>query len=271
MKLATVQFTCCPTCQSALSLSIETESEIVENGNLFCTKCRQSYPILDGIPRFIDPQDLKGSNRRFARFYDRLAPFYSLFIKASLLPFGGDRKARKEILDRLEFTGGRLLEVSIGTGSNLPYLFESPETHEVVGVDISIGQLSQCQKLIYKQGWLVDLLQAGAENLPFMADTFDQVLHIGGINFFSDKKRAIGEMIRVIRPRGKIVIADEAEHLAKLIDRPSTPPHTGPDHGDAASSLIDLVPPTMEEKRLDGIWKMHGRFHGYCLVFRKPA
>jgi ubiquinone/menaquinone biosynthesis C-methylase UbiE len=117
----------------------------------------------------------------------------------------------------------------------------------------------------------VDLLQAGAENLPFMADTFDQVLHIGGINFFSDKKRAIGEMIRVIRPRGKIVIADEAEHLAKLIDRPSTPPHTGPDHGDAASSLIDLVPPTMEEKRLDGIWKMHGRFHGYCLVFRKPA
>jgi len=35
------------------------------------------------------------------------------------------------------------------------------------------------------------------------------VFHVGGINFFSDKARAIREMLRVAKPGSKIIIADE--------------------------------------------------------------
>jgi ubiquinone/menaquinone biosynthesis C-methylase UbiE len=162
--------------------------------------------------------------------------------------------------------GGRTLEVSIGTGNNLSYLYEYPGVGEIIGMDISGGQLARCSKYISKHGWPVDLFLSMAEALPFKDESFDSVLHIGGINFFSDRKQAIDEMIRVSKPGTKIVIADETERLKKLVDRAS-------DRGDGTEklSIIHLVPDTMEQIRMDGIWKAHGKHHGYCLEFRKPA
>jgi ubiquinone/menaquinone biosynthesis C-methylase UbiE len=243
----------------------------VDEGELSCSHCERRFLIRNGIPLFIEPQDLEGLNRRFARSYNWFSHTYDLFTKMAFLPFGGDRRARKVILDRLELNGGRVLEVSIGSGANLPYLFESPDVGEVYGLDISGGQLARCSSLVTRRGWLVDLFLGTAEALPFKARSFDSILHIGGINFFSNKKRAIDEMIRVARPGSKIVIADESEHVARFMSR--IPGFSG-SHKDKKPDVtvpIDLVPDTMEGRRVDGIWKMHGQYHGYCLEFRKPA
>lgn len=272
MKRSTLELLCCPRCQAALFLRDERGDEIVDEGDLFCPHCEQSFLIKNGVAYFIDPQELEGINRRFARFYDWFSRFYDLFTKVSFLSFGGDRRARKEVLDRLELNGGRILEVSIGTGVNLPYLFESPNVGEVYGLDISAGQLVRCGRFVTKRGWPVDLFMGTAEALPFKEGSFDSVLHIGGINFFSGKKQAIDEMIRVARPGSKIVIADESEELARLIAR--FPGFSRSHQGkklDTSVPLVDLVPDTMEEIRVDGIWKAHFRYHGYCLEFRKPA
>jgi ubiquinone/menaquinone biosynthesis C-methylase UbiE len=175
-----------------------------------------------------------------------------------------------EILDRLELTAGPILEVSVGTGLNLPYLFESPQVRQVYGLDLSAGQLARCQKVVARQGWPVDLFLGTAEALPFQADVFDSVFHLGGINFFSNQKKAIEEMIRVARPGTKILIADEAERLAHLIQR--MPDASHPDPGQKGGVMpAHLVPDTVEDLRLDGIWQGHGKPHGYCLEFRKPA
>jgi ubiquinone/menaquinone biosynthesis C-methylase UbiE len=220
---------------------------------------------------FIHSEELEGLNRRFAGFYDWLSYVYAFFTKMSFLAMGGERKARKEILDRLELDGGRVLEVSIGTGANLPYLFEAPEVGEVYGLDISWGQLARCRDFVRRRGWLVDLFLATAEALPFKRGSFDSVFHIGGINFFSGKRQAIEEMIRVARPGAKIVIADEAERIAKLFERiPGFPRRHGGQKADT-SVPVHLVPDTMNDVRVDDIWKAHGRYHGYCLEFRKPA
>jgi len=271
VKLSTFEYLICPRCHASLSLQVECGEETVETGVLICSRCERSYPIRNGVAHFIDPQELEGPNRRFARSYDRLSPFYSLFSRVALLPFGGERKARKEILDRLDLAGGRTLEVSIGTGVNLPYLFESPGVGDVFGLDISGGQLARCRRFATRRGWSVDLFLATAEALPFKAESFESVFHVGGINFFSGKKQAIEEMIRVARPGSKIVIADEVERLARLVDRssdPSSPAHAG---GLDKAAPVHLVPDRMEEIRVDGIWRLHGKYHGYCLEFRKPA
>jgi ubiquinone/menaquinone biosynthesis C-methylase UbiE len=219
----------------------------------------------------MDPKDLEGPNRRFARGYDWFSRLYPLFTKIGFLGFGGERKARKEVLDRLELGGGRVLEVSIGTGANLPYLFETGCVGEVYGLDISAGQLARCGSLITKRGWPVDLFLGTAEALPFKTETFDSVLHIGGINFFSGKKQAIDEMIRVARPGAKIVIADESEQIARNLYRLSR--LFRPRHREEMDLAIPvhLVPETMENIRVGGIWKAHGEDHGYCLEFRKPV
>ena len=271
MKRSTLELLCCPSCQAALSLRDERGNGTVDESGLFCPHSERNFLIRNGIAHFISPQELEGFNRRFGRFYDRFSHVYALFTKVAFLPMGGERKVRKEILDRLDLNCGRILEVSIGPGVNLPYLFESPAVCEVYGLDISAASLARCRSFVTKRGWSVDLFLGIAEALPFKAESFDSVFHIGGINFFSGKKEAIDEMIRVARPGSKIVIADETERVAKLYDR--IPGFSRSYHGKKADTAVPvhLVPDTMEESRVDDIWKAHGQYHGYCLEFRKPA
>ena len=268
MKPSTLEILCCPHCKSSLSLDPEPGDGGAPGGRLNCKTCDRDYPIRDGIVHFFEVQELRGSNQRYERTYNRMAPFYSWFSKFAMLPFGGERKARMEILDHLDFAGGRTLEISIGSGVNLPYLYESPDPGEIYGIDISIGQLQQCQKLSQKRDWQVNVILAMAESLPFKTGTFDRVLHIGGINFFSDKSRAVSEMVRVARPGARVVIADEAERLAKGIDKSYGDQRSGV--GGPGSSISKLVPTEMDDLQVSGIWNMHGRPHGYCLTFRVP-
>ncbi|MGD8751540.1 MAG: methyltransferase domain-containing protein [Anaerolineales bacterium] len=267
MKQSTLELICCPFCKSTLSLNAKYGNGIITDGDVLCSVCNRSYSIRKGIVHFIDPQDLDGPNQHFERYYNRLAPIYSIFTKLAFLPFGGERKARQEILKHLGKGGGRTLEVSIGNGVNITSLYEVTNIGEIYGIDISIGQLNQCQRLINKRDWQVELFLAMAESLPFKKEMFDNILHIGGINFFSDKKRAIDEMIRVARPGGKVVIADEVERLAKRFNRSFTSDQWD---GDIEQTIYNLVPSSMQDIRMDGIWKAHGKHHGYCLEFSKP-
>ena len=271
MKRSTLELLCCPHCQGPLSLGDEPTGSTIDSGSLSCPRCERGFPIQDGIAHFIRADELEGLNRRMARFYERFSRFEPIIEKLSFLQFGGERKARMAVLNRLELSGGRVLEVSIGAGANLPYLFESHGVREVYGLDISYAQLARCREVARRRGWPVDLFLGMAEALPFDPESFDNVFHIGGINFFSDKKKAIEEMIRVARPGSKIVIADESERAARFLARFLRLSSSKEGRGVDTSIPVHLVPESMEGTRVDGIWKGHGHYHGYCLEFRKPA
>jgi ubiquinone/menaquinone biosynthesis C-methylase UbiE/uncharacterized protein YbaR (Trm112 family) len=271
MNRSALRLLCCPSCHCELALQDASRNEILEEGRLFCSTCQRRFPIRDGIARFISLDELEGLNSRFARFYERFSRFETILDKLAYLPIGGERKGRQEVLSRLELEGGRVLEVSIGSGGNLPNLFESSRAGEVFGLDISPAQLTLARKLVDKHGWPVELFLGMAEALPFRAESFDNVFHVGGINFFSDKRKAIEEMIRVAKPGSRIVIADESEQVARTVAwllRLSR--EVGGGKVDT-SVPAHLVPETMEEIQTYGIWKRHGHHHGYVLEFRKPA
>jgi ubiquinone/menaquinone biosynthesis C-methylase UbiE/uncharacterized protein YbaR (Trm112 family) len=271
MKRSTLELLCCPSCQTELIFRDESGNKSEDEGELFCTYCERSYIIKNGIVHFMDLQELEGFNRRFVRFYNRWSRFEAIIDRLSFLPMGGERKARTEILRRLELNNGRVLEVSIGSGGNLPYLFESPEVGDIYGLDISMAQLTNCRSLVISRGWPVEIFLGKAEELPFKSNSFDSVLHVGVINFFSEKKKAIDGMVRVARPGSKIVIADESEHVARQVARFLRLSRSPQDNKVDTSVPVHLVPETMKEICVDGIWKMHGRYHGYCLEFRKPG
>ena len=53
------------------------------------------------------------------------------------------------------------------------------------------------------------------------------MLHIGGINFFDDKARALAEMARVAKPGVRVVVVDENERGARAYER-TLPGFRGP-------------------------------------------
>jgi SAM-dependent methyltransferase len=55
----------------------------------------------------------------------------------------------------------------------------------------------------------IEFFEGNAAHLPFAEAYFDAAYHFGGLNFFSDKKRAIAEMTRVVRRGGKVGFGDE--------------------------------------------------------------
>jgi SAM-dependent methyltransferase len=268
MNISTLSLLACPACHGHLELTQPTAARVVEVGNLRCVRCGQSYPVAASIPHFVEPAALTGPNRRFSRLYDWFSYIYAPYSRLMFAFLGGEERNRREVLDRLQPQGGRVLEVSIGPGVNLPFLFTMPGVDEVFGLDVSPGQLRQCQKLCRRRGWDVDLFLGTAERLPFVDASFDAVLHVGGINFFSDRRAALEEMGRVARPGARIVVVDENERGARFYER-TLPGFRSSFRGGRprVTAPVDLVPAVMQDVRLSNVWR--GWF--YCLEFRKPV
>lgn len=170
---------------------------------------------------------------------------------------GQEHRVREEYLRELEVSkGDRVLEISIGTGAHLRLL---PPTASYFGLDGSWGMLKRCRDNLRKWDVEARLYQGLPEALPFRDAVFDAVFHVGGVNLFGDRARAIGEMVRVTRPGGRVVIVDETEKKSAV-----SAAFAGPG---AISIPSDLVPVDMEEARVREI--CGGEL--YYLSFRKPC
>jgi len=268
MRTKTLNLLACPTCNSPLTLEA-MPGDPIQTGSLHCSICVRAYPVRSGIPYFIQPERLGGANRRFARLYDWFSWGYRAFSKIAFAYIGMEEEtARREITERLEPRNGKVLEVSIGPGVNLPYLVGRPDVGEIFGLDISLGQLQRCQAYVHRKGWDVDLFLGNGEQLPFQNDSFESVFHVGGINFFNDKKAAISEMIRVAKPGARILVCDETEQGARAYERflPSFKRTVGAKREEIVAPVA-LVPPEMQALKVDAVWK--GWM--YCLDFLKPS
>ncbi len=221
------------------------------------------YPIRNDIPIFL--KEVTGVNRKYQTMYDRLAPGYDIAERIYKW-FSRKPDYRLDYIRELEISAGAcVLEVSVGTGANLPYLSTDVE---FFGLDLSWGMLSKCLRKLRSLPYHVQLFQGEAEHLPFNDAAFDCVFHVGGINFFNDKAQAIKEMIRVAKPGTKILIVDETEKVVSGLyqKNPLTQAYFK-GQGKEAYCPIGLIPPEMDDIQSRQI--AEGKL--YCLTFRKPA
>jgi SAM-dependent methyltransferase/DNA-binding transcriptional ArsR family regulator len=104
-----------------------------------------------------------------------------------------------------------LLDIGTGTGRLLE-LF-APKTRRVVGVDLSSEMLAVARANLEKAGIAAATLRkADMYQLPFPGPRFDAVTIHQVLHFADSPGGVIGEAARVMRPGGRLVIADFAPH-----------------------------------------------------------
>lgn len=100
---------------------------------------------------------------------------------------------------------GDTLEVAIGTGLNLPHY---PTDIRLTGVEWSEGMLAQARRRAAALGRVVDLESGDARALRFADASFDTVVCTFALCGIPDDRAALAEMVRVLRPGGRLLLAD---------------------------------------------------------------
>lgn len=100
--------------------------------------------------------------------------------------------------------GQKVLDVACGTGVLARAVAERVGmAGSVVGLDVNEGMLAVARRKAPHIAWR----QGRAEALPFDDAHFDSVVSQFGLMFFEDRRAALREMVRVLRPGGRLAVA----------------------------------------------------------------
>ena len=148
--------------------------------------------------------------------YDRLNHIMSLDVDKSWR-----RRALGEIAAAPEGREGEIdvLDLACGTGDFSIAIAKGVPGSRVTGVDLSEGMLEVMRKKVAEEGLesRIEARQGDGEALPFPDGSFDRVTIAFGIRNFENREKGLREMLRVLRPGGKLVILELSVPENRLI------------------------------------------------------
>ncbi len=101
--------------------------------------------------------------------------------------------------------GEKILEVSFGPG----YLLNKcAGKYDCYGIDYNKTMVELVKKKLSKKKLQATIQEANVEELPFEDSTFDSVIITMAFTGYPDGRKAIQEMIRVLKKDGKLLLVD---------------------------------------------------------------
>lgn len=149
----------------------------------------------------------KGS--QVERMFDHIAHSYDLLNHC--LSLGIDRRWRRAAIDSLRpYAPKRMLDVATGTGDFAILAARRLQPESLLGVDLSEGMLEVGRRKVREAGLAdtITLRRADCLALDLPDGAFDALTVAYGIRNFADLDRGLGEMLRVLRPDGRLVIIE---------------------------------------------------------------
>ncbi len=141
--------------------------------------------------------------------FNNIAPTYDLLNH--LLSLGRDLYWRKMAVREFRGHNGWMLDIATGTGDmTIEIIRQDGQERKVFGLDFSEPMLRRAREKLSKKGVLrtVALGLGDALNLPFRENTFSGSMIAFGLRNIVEKEQALSEMVRVVRPGGKVVVLE---------------------------------------------------------------
>ncbi len=147
-----------------------------------------------GGPAVLDSTHIKKSYARWAPIYDHV---FTLVL----------RPGRKAITAAANRRGGRILDVGVGTGLELPMF--GPQT-QLIGVDLSEPMLRLAQRRVSAKalGNIQGLVVMDAAHLGFPDAHFDTVVAPYVLTVVPEPHTTLDELARVVKPSGEIILVN---------------------------------------------------------------
>ncbi len=145
------------------------------------------------------------------RMFDRIAHRYDLLNR--LLSFGRDVAWRKVVAQRLPGSGPlRVLDLATGTGDLLFAMVDEGRVGVGRGLDLSEQMLQHGQAKLEERGLSESLTMdvGDATDLKEPDSTYDAVTIGFGIRNVVDVDAALSEMMRVLKPGGRVLILESS-------------------------------------------------------------
>lgn len=196
------KYLCCPKCKGKL---------ISKKDFLYCRLCNKDYQIQDGIPDFVDPNDLSDQHLGQLDYFDhcrvmttdkyRLEAWHKSYLKR----FNDNFKeiANKVILD-------------CGTGQGYMSIELAKAGARVISCDLTLQSLARLKKIADKKGLAnrIFLVRCSAEELPFKNSTVDYFVLNAILEHLEKEKETIEEINRVAKKMsGLMITVPMAYHL----------------------------------------------------------
>jgi len=116
-------------------------------------------------------------------------------------------KWAEDLVDRARLRAGEeVLDIACGTGVVTRLAARNVTPGHVTGLDLNAGMLAVARS-VSSEGVPINWMEGSALDLPFPPDRFDVVLCQLGLQFFPDQPRALREMRRVLRERGRAALS----------------------------------------------------------------
>lgn len=151
----------------------------------------------------------KSKKEEVGEMFDSIASTYDLLNRGTSL--GVDTLWRRKMIAELDpATHRRVLDVATGTADVAIQIAKRLQVDHVTGLDLSHEMLRYGRKKVSRAelDGVITLQQGDSEDLPFEDNSYDAATVAFGVRNFENLEAGLSEMLRVLRPGGKLVVLE---------------------------------------------------------------